>query len=166
MMETINFYHEMLRADPHRVEEVFLIATDRIVALKSADAVALFDLVLAAKPEYFQAWGNRGNALDDFRRVLELQPDHAVVHQQIGITYYNRGVVLQNQDHYAEACARSSKCQKRMHITPSHGLIGVNAYSCWGNLKMAGRSTSGDGRQTKLSYHGSGSLSPFGAASL
>jgi tetratricopeptide (TPR) repeat protein len=171
MTETLDFYQEMLRGEPQRLGEVFAVATQCAVGLDSARAVALFDLILTVKQDYFQAWGNRGSALHDlkrfdeamdswaraleinpdhvpalvnrgfaldgaaqyeasladFKHVLLLQPDNAEIRAQLGITHYNKGVLLQREGQYEEACA----CYERVLETDSHYPISqLNLSQC------------------------------------
>jgi tetratricopeptide (TPR) repeat protein len=61
------------------------------------EAIASYDKALEIKPDYHEAWNNRGNALGDLGRLeeaiasydkaLEIKPDY---HE----AWYNRGIAL------------------------------------------------------------------------
>jgi tetratricopeptide (TPR) repeat protein len=75
-------------------------------------AIASYDKALVFKPDFHEAWYNRGNALDDlgrneeavasFDKALEFQPNF---HQ----AWYNRGVALGNLGRNEEAVASFDK---------------------------------------------------------
>ena len=78
-------------------------------------AIASFDQALKIKPDYYQAWRNRGNALDDlgrleeavasFDQALKIKPDNYQA-------WNNRGYALMNSGRLEEAVASFDQALK------------------------------------------------------
>jgi tetratricopeptide (TPR) repeat protein len=95
-----------------------------------AKAIASYDKALEFKPDYHEAWYNRGNALDDLGRLeeaissydkaLEFKPDY---HE----AWYNRGYALGNLGRWEEAI---SSYDKALEIKP-------DLHEAWYNLGNA-----------------------------
>jgi tetratricopeptide (TPR) repeat protein len=150
MMESIDHYRQLLANEPSCFEQVQSVA---IAAAKSGDlyaSVDLFDLLVEAQPNSFQAWGNRANVLDDlgrtdealasFDRALQIHPryeaalaNRRIVQQKQGIEWFNKGVLRDSDgdleaalDCYERACA----------IDPENSAANLNAAL---NLEAMGR---------------------------
>jgi predicted O-linked N-acetylglucosamine transferase (SPINDLY family) len=97
--------------------------------LRSAAALARFDKAIQLKPDYADAYINRGNALQDLKRLdeavasydraIQLSPGHVDAH-------YNRGNALQQLQRLDEAVASYDRA---IHLSPGY----VDAYHNRGN---------------------------------
>src|SRR5271168_2068410 len=89
-------------------DALHLLALVQSVLGKKETALASFDRALTVRPDYAEAFSNRGNTLHEMRRfaealvsfdrALELRPDYAEA-------FSNRGVTLNAMGRYEEALA-------------------------------------------------------------
>jgi tetratricopeptide (TPR) repeat protein len=108
---------KILAADPSSALTLNLLAVISMARGRNIAALAHFDRALALRPDFADAWSNRGallkslgrhgEALDSFGRALALQPDHvsvlvnrAALLQELGrndgaLADYDRALVLQ-----------------------------------------------------------------------
>jgi tetratricopeptide (TPR) repeat protein len=118
MEEVEQSCRELLRLHPGSLIVINLLGTTLQVLGQFEDAVEVFDLALSLKPDFAEAWSNRGNALkelgrlDDsvasYNKAIALKPDFAVAS-------YNRGNALRDSGYVAEAIAAF---EKAIEITP------------------------------------------------
>lgn len=95
-------------------------------------AIELYTQMLALKPDYAEAYNNRGNvkfdlgdkdgALSDYNKAIELKPDYAMA-------YYNRGIVKRKLDNLSGAL---SDYDKAISLKPDY----ADAYNNRGWLKI------------------------------
>ncbi len=122
-------------------QDLQLTAIEAAKAGDLARSLALFDQVLAAQPDSYQAWCNRGNVLDDLGRALEavasydralqIYPDYetarlnrSVVQQKMANEAFNQGVVLDNNKEFEAALV----CYERaVSLYPAHSAANLNA---------------------------------------
>ena len=94
---------ESLTADDYYNQGNDWLAQDRY-----QEAIVAYDKAIKIKPDYADAWINRGFALDNLKRydealesnekAIEIKPDYA-------LAWYNRGVALDDVGKYKEAIA-------------------------------------------------------------
>lgn len=97
MNSSTNSYREMLAIAPHRVDEVQLAANAAALKMDLAYAEDLFNLVLSANPQYFQAWCNLGNVLHDLHRwdeAIDCYQNALVIKPDYAAALFNRGFAL------------------------------------------------------------------------
>ena len=122
-------------------QEMQLAAIEAAKAGDLTQSLALFDQVLEAQPDLYQAWCNRGNVLDDlgraedavasYDRALHLYPDYetarlnrGVVQQKMANEAFNQGVVLDNNKELEAALV----CYERaLSLHPMHSAANLNA---------------------------------------
>ncbi|MEM7367124.1 MAG: tetratricopeptide repeat protein [Bacteroidota bacterium] len=80
------------------------------------DAVVAFTICVNKDPQFVQAWYNRGycywlgdgqesRAIEDFQRVVQLQPDHATAHFMLGSIFEKNGDFQTSLHHYEKAAS-------------------------------------------------------------
>ncbi|NEO82937.1 MAG: tetratricopeptide repeat protein [Spirulina sp. SIO3F2] len=89
-------------------ESAFNLGVQQYETGDYAGAIAFWDQAIELKPDYYQAWGNRGlglknlkqhqAALESYDQALKIAPDFYKA-------WYNRGLVLDELQQYAEAIA-------------------------------------------------------------
>jgi Flp pilus assembly protein TadD len=94
------------------------------------EAESHFKRAVAIKPDFIWAWVNLANlytlgrdydsAIPTFRKVLELDPNQAVPHNNIGCAFYNMGNIDSARAHYNEA----------IELNPNYG-------EAWNNIGVA-----------------------------
>ncbi|WP_430012826.1 tetratricopeptide repeat protein [Microcystis ichthyoblabe FBCC-A1114] len=97
-------------------------------------AIASWDRALEFKPDFHEAWNNRGNALDDlgrleqaiasYDRALEIKPDY---HD----AWYNRGNALDDLGRFEQAIASYDRA---LEIKPDYHEAWNNRGNALGNL--------------------------------
>jgi predicted O-linked N-acetylglucosamine transferase (SPINDLY family) len=130
MDEALALVAELIQRYPgcevlHNISGVVAAAAGRLDA-----AVMLHDMAIAIAPDYFEAFNNRGNALNELKRydealasfsaAIELKPDYFEAH-------LNRGIVLRLEKRFDEALDAIGAA---LHYNP--GLL--QAYSNRGNI--------------------------------
>ncbi len=122
-------------------QEMQLAAIEAAKAGDLTQSLVLFDQVLEAQPDLYQAWCNRGNVLDDlgranealasYDRALHLYPDYetarlnrGVVQQKMANEAFNQGVVL---DHNKEWEAALVCYERALSLHPTHSAANLNA---------------------------------------
>jgi tetratricopeptide (TPR) repeat protein len=90
------------------------------------ESLASYDKAIELKPDYYEAWNNRGGVLQKLERyeeslasydkAIELKPDYYEA-------WNNRGGVLRELERYEEALA---SCDKAIELKPDY-------YEAWGN---------------------------------
>ncbi|MBW4476344.1 MAG: tetratricopeptide repeat protein [Tolypothrix brevis GSE-NOS-MK-07-07A] len=106
---------------------------------RNEDAIASYDEALSIKPDYHQAWYNRGYALRNLGRyedaiasydeALSIKPDY---HQ----AWYNRGIALQNLGRNEDAIASNDQA---LSIKPDYQSAWYNKacyYALQGNIEQ------------------------------
>ena len=106
--EAENFCQKLLAADPQSTAALNLLAVINMGLGRIEAALANYDQALALRPDFMEAWSNRGavlkgmrrhkEALDSFDRALALQPEH------VGVLN-NRAGVLQELGRHHDALA-------------------------------------------------------------
>jgi len=106
--EAEQFCQKILSADPGSAATLNLLAVINMALGRNEAALANYDRALSLRPDFMEAWSNRGavlkglrrhaEALESFDRALALQPDH------VGVLN-NRAGVLQELGRYPEALA-------------------------------------------------------------
>lgn len=89
-----------MRSDDSTVDPMFQVGIDLIQQDKIEAALAQFNAVIAAKPEFAEAWNKRGDtfmhlgdydrALADYQHALELNPYHFGVLESCGAIWLER----------------------------------------------------------------------------
>ncbi len=103
LAEAETYYLRVLAADPRHADALYLLGvvahglTDQIDREVGSAHLPCYDRALALKPDYVEAWNNRGCALQAMKRLdqalasfgqaLALKPDYAEA-------FFNRGVTL------------------------------------------------------------------------
>lgn len=120
----------MLKLTDHRPQQMLCVLLNFGVKVAQAgytlQAIACWDKVLEKKPDYFQAWGNRGIALGKlgknqqsiaaYDKVLEVRPDDH-------LAWYYRGNALDEDGQHEEAIA---SYEQVLSLTPEY-------YPAWNN---------------------------------
>ncbi|MGB0564167.1 MAG: tetratricopeptide repeat protein [Spirulinaceae cyanobacterium] len=93
-------------------ESAFNLGVQQYETGDYAGAIAFWDQAIELKPDYYQAWGNRGlglknlkrydEALESYERALKIAPDFYKA-------WYNQGLVLDELQRHAEAIAAYDK---------------------------------------------------------
>ena len=122
-------------------QEMQLAAIGAAKAGNLTQSLALFDQMLEAQPDLYQAWCNRGNVLDDlgraedavasYDRALHLYPDYetarlnrGVVRQKMANEAFSQGVILDNNKELEAALV----CYERaLSLHPTHSAANLNA---------------------------------------
>ena len=102
--EAENFCQKLLAADPESTAALNLLAVINMGLGRSEAALANYDRALALRPDFMEAWSNRGavlkgmrrhkEALDSFDRALALQPEH------VGVLNNRAGVLQELGQHH------------------------------------------------------------------
>ncbi len=103
-------------------------------------AIESYDKAIEIKPDYFQAWGNRGIALGklekyeeailSFDKVTEIKPDNSYA-------WYNRGIALGKLEKYEEAILSYDKA---VEINPDDSYAWHNRGNCSRKVRKVRRS--------------------------
>jgi tetratricopeptide (TPR) repeat protein len=106
--EAENFCQKLLAADPESTAALNLLAVINMGLGRNEAALANYDRALSLRPDFMEAWSNRGSvlkgmrrhaeALESYDRALALQPEH------VGVLN-NRAGVLQELGRQLEALA-------------------------------------------------------------
>jgi tetratricopeptide (TPR) repeat protein len=108
LAEAEQMCRKILSADPASANTFNLLAAIDMAAGRNDAALANYDRALSLRPDFPEAWSNRGaalraagrhaEALESLDRALAIKPDHVE-------TLNNRGIVLQTLGRHAEALA-------------------------------------------------------------
>jgi tetratricopeptide (TPR) repeat protein len=97
-------------------------------------AIASYDKALAIKPDYHEAWNNRGNALENLGRYEEAIASYdkaLVIKPDYHEAWYNRGISLRNLGRYEDAIASYDKA---LSIKPDYHQAWNNRGNALQNL--------------------------------
>ncbi|NEQ70266.1 MAG: tetratricopeptide repeat protein [Symploca sp. SIO2D2] len=124
----------VLRLESSGIQPLFYLTAQQYQAVANQqyqtgqlqEALASYDQAIKLQPDYYQAWGNRGNVLSNlgqyqealvsFDQAIKLQPDGY-------IAWYSRGFVLSDLGQHQEALASYDQAIK---LQPDY-------YQAWGN---------------------------------
>ncbi len=101
-------YQEILRRRPDHFDALYLSGVIALQTRKTTLGIELFDKAIALKPDFVEAYNNRGaalaslgrfdEALSNYDQAIALKPDHAGAH-------HNRGAALAALGRFAAALA-------------------------------------------------------------
>ncbi len=131
-----NLLENKINPDAH--SKVFYeVANSYILLKKYEEAISSYDQALQIKPDFHEAWNNRGSALNDLRRseeaissydqALQIKPDF---HQ----VWNNRGNALRNLGRYEEAI---SSYDQALQIKPDFHEAWNNRGSALNDLRRS-----------------------------
>ena len=117
-------YREVLRQQPQQFDALYLLGVIALQTRRPEPASELFGKAIALRPEFVEAYNNRGaaladlgrleDALADYDKAIALQADHSGAHNNRGAAMARLGRFAEALSSYDRAIALRPKFSRRL----------------------------------------------------